>query len=150
MTARNPMLAGELYRPSNGEEGDIFCSEFCFQCERMGPDDERGCDILARSFNEKDDPEYPTEWRYDATGNPVCAAFRPKRIAEDAAQQAEEPDNAVDLWLLGRGERPSDGAIWYKLCGLANEWYLNHGYDVLRSEILDQIIRLAERLKEQP
>jgi hypothetical protein len=48
------------YRPSNGTEGEMFMSDWCFRCER---DKDGDCDILARTlaFN-VDDPRYPKEW----------------------------------------------------------------------------------------
>ena len=70
-----PQCAGESYRPSNGTEGEMFMAEFCERCMHEG-DDEKCCDILMRSMcYSKDDPEYPEEWRFDATGNPTCTAF---------------------------------------------------------------------------
>jgi hypothetical protein len=71
------------YRPSNGTEGDYFCSDFCFRCKKYPDEDNanKDCDILARSFwYDIDDPKYPTEWIVDDDGlsNPRCTAFEEK------------------------------------------------------------------------
>ena len=68
------------YRPSNGTEGLDFTARFCDRCTK-GPDDEKDCDILARSFwHNIDEPEYPTEWIVDDDGlsSPRCTAFERK------------------------------------------------------------------------
>lgn len=62
------------YRPSNGTEGDIFMSEWCFQC--ANDSEESPCRILGRVLgNSIGDPAYPSEWHYDADEIPVCSAF---------------------------------------------------------------------------
>lgn len=66
------------YRPSNGTEGIEFESNFCGQCIHQCPDPEVGknCDISMRAFfHEINEPEFPLEWQYDATGNPTCTAY---------------------------------------------------------------------------
>lgn len=88
----------ELYRPSNGTEGEMFESEFCEHCERDrawreawqtdgDPGNVKGCDILARALAFGiDDPQYPREWVRIAMVDPVdglpinwgkCTAFEP-------------------------------------------------------------------------
>lgn len=68
--------AGQKYQPSNGTEGDLFMSYFCFRCER---DKDHDCDILARTMAHRtEDAEYPVEWQYRADGQPTCTAFVPE------------------------------------------------------------------------
>lgn len=79
--SRNP---GEPYRPSNGSEGMIFEAQFCDRCRKQPePEDEKGnpqcCPIWLNSMAfEKEEPDYPKEWVYDAQGEGVCTAFDPK------------------------------------------------------------------------
>ena len=66
------------FRPSNGDHGEWFMGQFCFQCKR--DDDEHEdypCEILGRVLGlDIDDPDYPTEWIKDEDGsNPRCTAF---------------------------------------------------------------------------
>jgi hypothetical protein len=67
------------YRPSNGTEGDLFHSWFCFRCQHES--EASPCDILSRSLAfALDRPEYPTEWieddvPYPQYSNPRCTAF---------------------------------------------------------------------------
>lgn len=64
----------EKYRPSNGSEGDDFTSRFCDICKNGNGD--TGCDIQNRTMAfDLSDPEYPSEWVYGLTGNPICTAF---------------------------------------------------------------------------
>jgi hypothetical protein len=71
----------ECYRPGNGTEGMAFAEMFCLQCERdraFWEETGDGCEIAARVLiYDEGDPEYPTEWTYDASGNPTCTAFLP-------------------------------------------------------------------------
>lgn len=61
----------ELYRPSNGTEGEMFHEKWCYQCTHY--DDP--CEIQFRSMSfEKTDPEYPQEWQM-VDGKPACIAF---------------------------------------------------------------------------
>lgn len=70
MTAQR---AGEKYRPSNGDEGDMFISTHCEHCIVDGDN----CEILHATFtHDIADPEYPTEWQYGKDGQPTCTAFR--------------------------------------------------------------------------
>ncbi len=67
-------MSGELYRPSNGTEGDGFIAAWCVRCER---DRDKNCDILGRTFVfDIDDAEYPREWVRGKTG-PMCTAWIP-------------------------------------------------------------------------
>lgn len=61
----------ELYRPSNGTEGDAFRGRFCERCTKVDT-----CDMPARSmaFDVKD-AEYPREWVRDDYGNGKCTVF---------------------------------------------------------------------------
>ena len=71
MPIRLPNSAGKPYRPSNGTEGDVFMEMFCYRCKHY--DD---CEIIVKTMAfEKDDPEYPKEWKFDAEGCPTCTAF---------------------------------------------------------------------------
>lgn len=70
----------EKYQPSNGTEGEGFYASFCERCERDrafregAPED--GCEIIVRTLVlDVDDPEYPSEWTYDADDMPTCTAF---------------------------------------------------------------------------
>lgn len=54
------------YRPSNGTEGDIFMSKWCFRCIK-----ESGCTILTGAMAGKS----PKQWRTDADG-PRCNSFQ--------------------------------------------------------------------------
>ncbi len=69
----------ELYRPSNGTEGEYFMEAFCAKCVKFEPCPGVGgrhCDIQMRSIvHGIDDAEYPGEWRYDKSGDPTCTAF---------------------------------------------------------------------------
>lgn len=61
----------ELYRPSNGTEGDVFQGRFCERCTKA-----ETCDIPARSMAfDVTDAEYPREWVRDKAGNGTCTAF---------------------------------------------------------------------------
>jgi hypothetical protein len=65
----------ELYRPSNGTEGECFKGAFCEKCTKDDPDNDSFCDIIAETMAYGvDDPEYPREWVYGENG-PECTAF---------------------------------------------------------------------------
>lgn len=70
----------ELYRPSNGTEGEWFVEHFCENCERerqWREEEINPCEILGATFMfDVDDEGYPTEWRY-VEGKPTCTAFVP-------------------------------------------------------------------------
>src|SRR5690606_777867 len=69
----------EKYRPSNGTEGMSFIDAWCDRCKRAaafpaGTGD--SCPIAAGTFGfDVGDPKYPSEWTYDAEGEPICTAF---------------------------------------------------------------------------
>lgn len=74
---------GEKYRPSNGTEGEGFMSEHCHQCihERWvhHPDttgEDGMCKIIIATMGlDMKDPDYPSEWTYDANGDPTCTKW---------------------------------------------------------------------------
>jgi hypothetical protein len=74
----------EPYRPSSGDEGRWFMSQWCDHCthdEAFQADPEnncdKGCPIVAMTLAlMEDDPLYPREWISDVGGsNPRCTAF---------------------------------------------------------------------------
>ena len=82
-------MAGRLYRPSNGTEGEIFMSRFCDRCKHCETIDAKDlCDIIMRSMVfETDDKEYPQELKFDSEGRPMCTEFIPilkKTFTQDA------------------------------------------------------------------
>lgn len=70
------------YRPSNGTEGMSFIDTYCYNCihgkyEHTADTNDKPCDILSRSFLfDLNDKEYPEEWQYDDSGNPICTEWR--------------------------------------------------------------------------
>ena len=77
-----------LYRPSNGTEGMCFFEGWCERCARDKEmsegkpfdecSDDEICSIIADSFAfDVTDERYPSEWIYDANGEPCCTAFIP-------------------------------------------------------------------------
>ncbi len=89
--------AGEPYQPSNGHEGEMFMSLWCYRCTKDNLDadtGEGGCPILAWTMAVGvRDPNYPREWQYSAGGQPVCAAFDPAGRA-DAGQEPARKESA--------------------------------------------------------
>lgn len=71
--------AGEKYRPSNGEEGELFMSRHCLTCLKdkdYREHDGDSCPIVAATFcHDVDDPLYPAEWIYGNDGQPTCTAY---------------------------------------------------------------------------
>ena len=71
----------ELYRPSNGSEGEHFMMAWCARCTkdaafRANPDDADGCPIIAETMAfDIDEPGYPREWRQDGPDGPRCTAY---------------------------------------------------------------------------
>jgi len=64
--------AGKKWRPSNGTEGEIFMSAWCYECVLDGD-----CRILRNTFlYDEDDERYPAEWRINEDGQPECTAFQ--------------------------------------------------------------------------
>lgn len=81
------------YRPSNGTEGDIFMSAFCFQCKKHS--DERPCPILGRVMgNGVDDANYPEEWQYDECNDPTCTAF----VHEEDEDKPTRCEATIDMF----------------------------------------------------
>lgn len=63
---------GRKFRPSNGTDGMMFEAAWCDACARQGK-----CIIHLRAMlYSLDDPAYPDQWTYDASGSPVCTGFR--------------------------------------------------------------------------
>ena len=69
------------YRPSNGTEGMSFIESFCDQCihekfVHTNNDDDLKCEILSNTMiYDLNDPEYPSEWTYDALDKPCCTKY---------------------------------------------------------------------------
>ncbi len=62
-----------LYRPSNGTEGECFAEDYCYRCIA---NDIAPCPILLNTMAyQTTDAEYPREWTFDESGEPVCTAF---------------------------------------------------------------------------
>lgn len=81
----------DLYRPSNGTEGDWFMSHWCDRCSRS----HGSCDILTATMAyDVTDPEYPREWREDERG-PLCTAF----AETDQPLNRFDPAAAIGLLL---------------------------------------------------
>lgn len=87
----------ELYRPSNATEGDCFKADWCERCERQrrwNEENEEACQIeLETMLYGLDDPEYPTAWHYNDSGEPVCSAFVP-----DGEEIHDRCPNTLDLF----------------------------------------------------
>jgi len=70
------------YCPSNGTEGEMFFSEFCYQCihEKFSHTQKHGdkqCDIMSNSLLYYPSEEgFPKEWIYDENNRPTCTAFK--------------------------------------------------------------------------
>lgn len=83
MPIRIPEAAGDLYRPSNGTEGEMFQEQYCYRCRHdrdWREKEENPCDILTRTlWLGTEDPDYPVEWIYDPEGVPTCTAFEEDR-----------------------------------------------------------------------
>ena len=70
---------GELYRPSNGCEGESFESHMCQQCKKENESMFEFCDIHTTALlYDKADKEYPGQWCYSENGNPCCTEFEGK------------------------------------------------------------------------
>lgn len=75
-------MSERKYRPSNGTEGCGFVETYCLNCihgkyEHTGDINDNPCDILSRSFLfDLKDKEYPEEWTFDESGNPMCTEFK--------------------------------------------------------------------------
>lgn len=96
-----------LYQPSNGTEGDIFLSKFCYQCIKFphSHDAKNQCQISLDSMAwDIRDPEYPKQWRY-VDGRPVCAAFKSReefnaerRLKRKASRIIAKDTDTLDLF----------------------------------------------------
>jgi hypothetical protein len=63
--------AGKPYRPSNGTEGEMFCSMWCANCAMVS-----ACLVFSATlWLGTEDPNYPREWQYGEDGQPKCTAF---------------------------------------------------------------------------
>jgi hypothetical protein len=67
---------GDLYCPTNGEEGWAFDSVWCERCQkdvvwREEQDDGTGCPIIVDALCDRN----PPEWVYGSDGQPCCTAF---------------------------------------------------------------------------
>ncbi|MEX3690099.1 hypothetical protein AB3X91_03590 [Paraburkholderia sp. BR14263] len=68
--------AGQPYRPSNGLEGDLFRESMCERCGSLTNEHGNPCQVMVMTMHYcRDDPDYPREWQYSATGQPTCTAF---------------------------------------------------------------------------
>ena len=77
MPIKIPKMAGKLYRPSNGTEGELFMAQFCDQCAYEDVEQDRFCDIATLTMGmEADDERYPKEWVFDEEGRPKCTKFK--------------------------------------------------------------------------
>lgn len=82
-----PSEAGKPYRPSNGTEGEMFMSRFCYRCQH-DDDEEEPCPILTMTFAVGiEDADYPREWMYDQAGKPICSAFAPSTGKPETLQR---------------------------------------------------------------
>lgn len=73
------MTDARPYRPSNGEEGEVFMEAWCARCRRDAAhrrdESKAGCTIIARSMAyDVGDPKYPKDWVQDEKG-PRCTRF---------------------------------------------------------------------------
>jgi len=74
----------QLYRPSNGTEGEAFISRWCDNCMREG-DELAPCHILtATLIFPVTAPEYASQWVRTPAG-PRCTAFAPRDGQEQGA-----------------------------------------------------------------
>ena len=87
---------GELYRPSNGTEGELFQEGWCYHCKRdipfqIDPDSHDGCPILAAALSGK-----VPQWIFkDRT--PICTEFEDAEIPDDPLSPEER---AAQMELL--------------------------------------------------
>lgn len=87
---QGPGTPGELYRPSNGTEGDYFIERYCVRCYWY--DDESRCPIYEGTQDvDLTDPAYPSQWRVGENGWGICSSFLPDdgRIARVEKQDRE-------------------------------------------------------------
>lgn len=78
-------MAGKVYRPANGTDGMLFEESWCRNCTFADQ-----CELpLLAQLNDVWESEYPHQWRYDADGNPMCAAFNRKPTPEQEREYKE-------------------------------------------------------------
>lgn len=69
----------EVYRPSNGSEGEDFMCRWCERCAKDNLNEdtgEGGCEIIAYTMAlDQDDEDYPRAWRFGPDGQPMCVEF---------------------------------------------------------------------------
>jgi hypothetical protein len=97
----------ELFQPSSGTHGEIFMSEYCYQCIKFPHDSDakNQCQIvLATMAYDIQDPEYPKEWRY-VDGQPTCTAFNSReefnaerRLKRKASRVIAKDTDTIDLF----------------------------------------------------
>lgn len=64
------------YRPSNGSEGEMFFSRWCYRCTKDDYGAGKYCPIIGLSMAlGVDDEGYPGEWIIGDDGQPRCTAF---------------------------------------------------------------------------
>lgn len=71
----------KLYRPSNGDEGDWFMSQFCYQCIKwpVNPDAKKQCLIALKTMAmDCSDKGYPKQWCY-VDDKPTCTSFKDRK-----------------------------------------------------------------------
>lgn len=102
------MAETELYRPSNGTEGEIFMAQFCQHCERDRYAS-RPCSIIGRTMAlNVNEMGYPTEWIKDVDqwpGNPRCTAFRERTTLARPRPPKIRDKRAMELPLDSRQHR---------------------------------------------
>lgn len=88
------MSTNELYRPSNGSEGEWFINEYCMHCMHCDPDPHglKQCQILCASLCYSVNEEgYPKEWVYDDHEEPKCTKW--KHWDWEKWGNPDDPDN---------------------------------------------------------
>lgn len=78
----NKVEAVELYRPSNGSEGEWFHEQFCYQCSKFprSQDAKTQCSIfIMANLSSIDEESFPSDWRY-VDGSPVCTSFKSREV----------------------------------------------------------------------
>lgn len=100
-STRLEACAGELYRPANGTEGDIWESILCEGCahykpDKYGTDCESGL-IMAAMAHYTNEDGYPKEWVYDSNGDPTCTAW----VSRNARRNARDEWIAYERALRG-------------------------------------------------
>jgi hypothetical protein len=87
----------KLYQPSNGTEGDIFMSRYCFQCAKFPHSSEakNQCQIVLKTFAyDTRDKEYPNQWRY-VNGRTTCTAFKSREEFNAERRAKRKPKSII-------------------------------------------------------